>query len=277
VVTKVHAPTSFSKPYQGDLSGIFVIVPARDSDGVLRKHVELRKLGLRHLIVCGQRSTVKDSIYRTPRGKYDAINVGLQHLPKRTAIVVLNDVDTRIVNFEKGLVHFGNPDVGLVITSVELPIGAHSTFNRLIDAIRQHFIIAANGELMFFRRQIFDMIGKVKPCKAEDTLLMFEALRLGYRVVFESNCHTITSRTSTSSLKNEEIFKRKVVCGIYQAIYLADAPIMVKLFYGLLPFASILLLAVGKKGMYWVRGILLGLTDFLKGDRSGYWLPTYKK
>lgn len=37
------------------------------------------------------------------------------------------------------------------------------------------------------------------------------------------------------------------------------------------------LLILGKKGYFWMRGILLGVTDFLLGDRSGIWLPTYMK
>jgi hypothetical protein len=114
------------------------------------------------------------------------------------------------------------------------------------------------------------------PCKAEDTYMMYEAMNLGYRVVFTSSCYVLTSRTSSLSLKNEERYKRKVVCGIYQALSLTDVPPLTKLFYIILPFASPLLLVAGRKGFFWMRGIILGLVDFLKGDQSGYWLPDYK-
>lgn len=255
----------------------FAIVLARDEKGILEKHAELEQLGIAHVIVCGIPIEFDGVIYRPAHGKYDAINFGLHRLPKDVPIVVLNDVDTKIVNFERALRHFADPKVGLVFTRVELPNSeAHSMFNRLIDSIRRRFLIAANGELMYFRREIVQKLTPIQPCKAEDSLLLYETLNLGYRAVFESESHVITSRTSASSLRNEEIFKRKVVCGIYQALSLSNAPLSRRFFYSLLPFASPLLLLSGKKGWFWMRGIIFGLVDFLKGDRSGYWAPTYK-
>lgn len=260
----------------GMMSRVFAVVSARDAYGVAQKGRELIELGIDHVIVCGEQVDLQKVVFRAARGKFDAINFGLRSLPESAEIVVLNDVDTKIVNFHRGLRHFADPRVGLVFTRVELPSGAHSMFNRLIDSIRRRFIIAANGELMFFRRQVLDRITPISPCKAEDSLLLFETLKLGYRAVFESDCHVLTSRTSSSSLKNEEVFKRKVVCGIYQALHLSHAPLSVRIFYTILPFASPLLLVAGVKGWFWMRGILLGFSDFLKGDRSGFWLPTYK-
>ena len=261
---------------KGDRKETFVIVLARDLNGVHKKHIELQKLGLRHVIISGEPSQNDNVIYRAPRGKYDAINFGLKHVPEEAEIVALNDVDTRIINYDHAYRHFSNPRVGLIFTSVELPEGAHSIFNRLIDSIRRHFIIAANGELMFIRRDVLKRVTPIPPCKAEDTLILFRTLKIGYQAVFETDCHVLTSRTSSASLKNEQIFKRKVVCGIYQALYLGDASFSRKLFYCLLPFASPFLLAAGRKGWFWMVGILWGLVDFLKGDKTGYWLPTYK-
>jgi len=255
---------------------VFAIVLARDENGVAEKHSELRRLNVSHLIVCGKQSNLDQVIHRASRGKYDAINFGVRLLPQSAQIVVLNDVDTKIVNFERGLRHFSDSNIGLVFTRVGLPSGAHSMFNRLIDAVRRRFLIAANGELMFFRREVLDRMVPMRPCKAEDTLLLFETLKLGFGVIFESECHAITSRTASSSLKNEELFKRKTVCGIYQALYLSHAPLSRKLFYAMLPFVSPILLVAGAKGWYWMKGILMGIVDFLKGDRSGHWLPTYK-
>lgn len=259
-----------------DRKETFVIVLARDLNGVHQKHMELEKLGLRHVIISGEPSLEDHVVYRTPRGKFDAINFGLKHIPEDAEIVVLNDVDTRIVNYDHAFRHFTDPRVGLIFTSVELPEGAHSTFNRLIDSIRHHFIIAANGELMFIRRDVLKRVTPIPPCKAEDTLILFRTLKIGYRAIFETDCHVLTSRTSSASLRNEQIFKRKVVCGIYQALYLGDASLSIKLFYSILPFASPFLLAAGRKGWFWMVGILWGLVDFLKGDKTGYWLPTYK-
>jgi len=48
-----------------------------------------------------------------------------------------------------------------------------------------------------------------------------------------------------------------------------------RLFHVFLPIACSLLWILGKKGYYWMRGILLGLIDFLRGDRTGVWQTTY--
>lgn len=52
-------------------------------------------------------------------------------------------------------------------------------------------------------------------------------------------------------------------------------PVIVKLFYTLLPFVSPLLLVLGRKGYYWTKGILLGYVDYARGDRTAAWQLTY--
>jgi len=43
----------------------------------------------------------------------------------------------------------------------------------------------------------------------------------------------------------------------------------------MLPLISPLLVASGRKGYYWTKGILLGFIDFVRNDKSGTWKPTY--
>jgi hypothetical protein len=76
-------------------------------------------------------------------------------------------------------------------------------------------------------------------------------------------------------VEQEEVYKRRTVGGIYQALSMSKPPIMVRLFYTLLPFASPLLLILGRKGYYWAKGILSGYVDYARGDRSASWRQTY--
>jgi hypothetical protein len=82
-----------------------------------------------------------------------------------------------------------------------------------------------------------------------------------------------TERTKTA--EKEETYKRKTVGGIYQALAYTKPPYSIKLFYTLLPIACPLLLVLGKRGYFWMSGILLGFLDYLRGDRIGFWKPTY--
>jgi hypothetical protein len=56
---------------------------------------------------------------------------------------------------------------------------------------------------------------------------------------------------------------------------MSKPPMLVRLFYLLLPFVSPLLLVSGKKGYHWAKGILLGFVDYLRGDKAASWKPTY--
>lgn len=81
----------------------FFVVLARDDRHVYEKIEELKVLGIPYLIVCGRNLNHPNIIYREPKDKYDAINFGFRFIPEDTDVVVLNDVDTRIKNFEVAL------------------------------------------------------------------------------------------------------------------------------------------------------------------------------
>jgi hypothetical protein len=109
----------------------------------------------------------------------------------------------------------------------------------------------------------------IKPCKAEDSYVLFKVLESRGRVVFCEECSVETVRTNAP--EQEERYKRRTVAGIYQALAYTHPPYGIRLFYTLLPFASPILLVSGKKGYFWMKGILRGLADYLIGDRTGVW------
>jgi hypothetical protein len=113
----------------------------------------------------------------------------------------------------------------------------------------------------------------IKPCKAEDSYLLFKALELKNKCVFCEESYVETKRTKTA--EKEEIYKRKTVGGIYQALAYTKPPYMIKIFYVLLPLFSPLLLFAGRSGYFWLKGILLGFVDYLRGDKSGIWQTAY--
>ena len=124
---------------------------------------------------------------------------------------------------------------------------------------------------MMIRRNLLEQIS-FRPCKAEDTYLLFKVLAMGYDAVFSEECYVETEKTKDE--REEELYKRRTVAGIYQAMSYVKPPSKVKLFYLSLPFLSPLLLVLGGKGYHWTKGILLGFSDFLRGDRTGAWQPT---
>jgi hypothetical protein len=81
----------------------FFIVPARDRRGVMEKIAELEAMRVPFVVVCGERLKHPNVVYREARGKWDAINFGSGFVPEDADVVVLNDVDTRIHNFEHAL------------------------------------------------------------------------------------------------------------------------------------------------------------------------------
>lgn len=252
---------------------VFFLVLARDRKHVDNKIKELEKLRVPYRVICGERLDHPNVTYRAPRGKYDAINFGATLLPRKVDIVVMNDVDTAIHNFEAALKHFEDEKVALVFGTEMVKEGPQNLFFRFLNPIRRRIPIAASGELMLIRRQILERALPIKPCKAEDTYVMFKVLEYGHRVVFCEDSYAETERTKTA--RKEEDYKRKTVTGIYQALSYTKPPILVRVFYLFLPMASPLLLILGEKGYFWMRGILLGLNDFLCGDRSGIWKTTY--
>jgi cellulose synthase/poly-beta-1,6-N-acetylglucosamine synthase-like glycosyltransferase len=251
----------------------FFIVLARDEKHVEEKIEELKILGLPYLIVCGKNLDHPNVVYREPIGKYDAINFGFRFIPEDTDVVVINDVDTRIKNFEAALRWFLSEDIAFVFAKVCVEEGPARLFNILLDRIRRRLLITANGELMLMRYNVLKRIVPIKPCKAEDSYLLFKVLESKYKCVLCEECYVETERTKTA--EKEEVYKRKTVCGIYQALAYTAPPFVIKLFYVLLPLFSPLLLFSGRRGYFWMKGILRGLIDYLRGDRSGVWQTTY--
>jgi cellulose synthase/poly-beta-1,6-N-acetylglucosamine synthase-like glycosyltransferase len=252
---------------------LFFMVLARDKEHVMEKIQELRKLGVPYTIICGERLNCPNVIYRAPKGKYDAINFGERFIPEDIDIVVLNDVDTRIHNFCILSQYFKSEKVALTFATEWVRTGPQKTFYRILNPLRKKIPVAASGELMMIRRDVLKRLLPLKPCKAEDTYILFKVLENGYKAIFSEECYAETERTKTP--EKEEIYKRKTVTGIYQALSYSKPPFMIRVFYILLPLTSPLLLIFGKKGHYWMRGILLGFIDYMRGDHSGFWQPTY--
>jgi len=212
-------------------------------------------------------------VYRQPKGKYDAINFSIGLIPQNAKTVIMNDVDTKIHNLETALRRFVDEKADILFAAELVREGPQNLFFRLQNPIRRRIPLAASGELMLIRRSLLARILPIRPCKADDTYILFKALESGYKVIFSEECLAETERTKTA--REEESYKRRTVAGIYQALSFTHPPLSTRLFFLLLPIASPLLLIGGEKGYYWMKGILLGLTDYLRGDRSGYWPRTY--
>jgi len=252
---------------------VFFIVLARDAKGVKAKVEELERFHYPYVVVCGEKTGLLNVVYRPLLGKYDAINFGSTFIPPDTDIVVLNDVDTEIHNFEVALAKFQNENVSLVFTKVNVGLGPQLSFYSLLDSLRKRIPIAASGELMLVKCQIMRSMLPLRGCKAEDTYILFKILEKGEKVGFCEKCYVTTKRTTQA--EQEEAYKRRTVGGIYQALSMSRPPLIVRLFYTILPFMSPLLLILGKKGFYWTKGILSGYIDYRKGDRTASWRPTY--
>jgi len=254
---------------------LFFLVSARDEKYVDEKIEELNCFGVSYLIVCGKHISRPNVVYREPRGKYDAINFGSRFIPEDFDVVALNDVDTKIRNIETALRCFDSKDVALVFARVSVKGGPQRSFYTILDFIRRRVPITASGELMLIRRKMLKAILPIKPCKAEDSYILFKTLEFKRKVVFCEGCCAETERTK--NVEKEEAYKRKTVCGIYQALEHTKPSNLIRLFYVLLPIISPFLFVFGRKGYFWAKGILLGLIDYLRGDQSGFWLPSYMK
>jgi hypothetical protein len=252
---------------------VFFLVLSKDTSHIKSKIQELNDLKMPYVIICGKRTNYANVVYRAPNGKFDAINFGSNYIPKDVDVVVLNDVDTEICNFKKSLSCIASKGIDLVFARVLVKRGPQGSFYRILDFIRRRILICASGELMLIKRDTFEAILPLKPCKAEDSYILFKALELKRKAVFCEPCYVETVRTKT--IEKEEDYKRKTVCGIYQALSSTKPPFLIRFFYFLLPFATPLLLISGRKGYFWTRGIVFGFVDFLRGDKSGSWSTTY--
>lgn len=255
----------------------FFVVLARDGSFVAEKVKELKAFGLRYIVICGEKLDQPSVIYRAPIGKFDAINFAVLEgkIPRDATIVAFNDVDTRISGFEPMLHYFEDSRVAIVYASEVVIEGPQRTFFALFNPLRKLFPLAASGELIMMRQEVLRKILPLKPCKAEDTYMMFKVLGLGHKVVFCEDCFAETERTKTGS--KEEIYKRKTVAGIYQALSFTRPPPVIRFLYAFLPSLAILFLFLGPTGYHIFKGILLGFLDFIRGDRSGTWKTNYMK
>jgi cellulose synthase/poly-beta-1,6-N-acetylglucosamine synthase-like glycosyltransferase len=252
---------------------VFFIVLARDGSAVQRKTEELDRLGFAYVVACGEDIDRPNIVYRKPKGKYDAINHASKNIPKHARIIALNDVDTEIHNIDAALHLLKQENLALVFARVEVEFGPQMLFYSFLDALRTRIPIAASGELMLVRHDVLKEILPLQGCKAEDSLILFKVLERERKVAFCRDCYVTTKRTETA--REEEDYKRRTVGGIYQALSMTRPPSSVRLFYELLPFASPLLLFSGKKGYYWMKGIVMGYVDYLRGDRTTTWKRTY--
>jgi cellulose synthase/poly-beta-1,6-N-acetylglucosamine synthase-like glycosyltransferase len=252
---------------------IFFVVLARGASQLDKKLRELEGMGHPYVVVCGEKVDLPNVVYREPKGKFDAVNYGLRFVPTEADVVAFNDVDAEIHNFDGALRYFQDENIAMAFVRVQVTGGPQLSFYSFLDALRRRVPIAASGELMLVRRRFLERILPLKRCKAEDSYILFKILEEGGKVAFCEESYVVTERTSSPD--QEESYKRRTVGGIYQALSMSKPPLMVRFFYLALPFVSPLLLLSGKKGYYWTKGILFGLVDYLMGDKSGSWKPSY--
>ncbi len=250
-----------------DKSAIFFVVLARTREGVAEKAFELRRLGVPFIVFCGEKMSYPEVIYRQKKGKFDAINFAAKFIDKNVKIVCLNDVDTKLFNFEKALEVMRDRKAGLVFCKVKVDSGPQVHFYSLMDGIRRYFPVTSSGELMLIRKEVFDRILPIPPCKTEDNYVSLKVAELGYRVSFCEDCWVETKRTQT--LEEESQYKTRTVTGLYQALSFTKGSPLVRAFYLGLPFIAPLLLLQGKRGGAWVKGIIQGYANFLAGDKIG--------
>jgi cellulose synthase/poly-beta-1,6-N-acetylglucosamine synthase-like glycosyltransferase len=241
---------------------LFFIVLARDQRHVREKIMELEDMQVPYLIVCGERINHPKVVYREARGKWDAINFGSQFIPKDADVVVLNDVDTRIHNFEHALSHLYD-GIDLVYCRVNVARGPQVKFYRIADPIRKRFHIFASGELMLIKHRVFKRVLPIPPCIAEDSYILFKALELGYRAHFCTKTYVTTERTTNA--KEEEAYKARTTLGVYQVLKHTRPPPWIRTFYALLPIAAPLLALAGEDGKAWMRGIRRAVSMILTG------------
>ena len=234
-------------------TSVFFLVLARDSKGVWEKISELDSLGVRFLIVCGERIDHEKVLFREARGKWDAINYGAKFVPKDARIISLNDVDTKIHNFDCVLSRFRDSKLGLVYCDVRVDTGPQKSFYRILNPIRRRLHIASSGELMLVRREVFERVLPIPPCLAEDSFIMFKAFEFGSKAELCSETFITTKRTADA--KQEETYKFRTTLGIYQALEYSRPPPPIRAFYAFLPFFAPLLTFYGESGRAWMRGI----------------------
>lgn len=242
-------------------SNPFFLVFARDQSHVEKKIKELERLNVPFRIICGKNMNHPKVIFRKAKGKWDAINFSAKFVPEDADIIVLNDVDTKIVNFKPSLDFFQNK-FDLIYCLVKVESGPQMIFYRILNPIRKIFHIAASGELMLMKKEVFDHVLPVPPVIGEDSYILFKSMELGYRVIFNTECYVITNRTENAD--DEKKYKTRTTFGIYQSLKYCKAPYWIRLFYTFLPFFAPLLNIAGENGRAWSEGIRRGIKMHLQ-------------
>lgn len=229
----------------------FLLILARDERYVDEKIKELKSLSLPYLIVCGKKLNHPNVVYREPAGKWDAINFGAKLVPEEADVVALNDVDTKIHNLEHALHELERAD--LVYCRVEVAEGPQVKFYRILNPIRKRLHVAASGELMLMRKEVFKRVLPIPPCLAEDSYILFKALQLGYRARFCEEAYVTTKRTANA--EEEVKYKARTTLGIYQALEHVKPPPWIRAFYLTLPIITPMLALAGENGRAWAKGV----------------------
>jgi len=227
---------------------------------------ELTEMGVPFLVICGDRAEDPRVLHRIPNGKWDAINYGMAKVPSSSEVIVMNDVDTKIHRLDRAL-RLLEDGTDIVYCKVYPTSGPQVRFYKLLDLLRRSGLhIAASGELLIAKKEVLDSLLPIPPCIAEDTLLVFRALESGYRVRFCEETFVVTRRTEKA--EEEVRYKSRTTQGIYQALSHSNPPILIKVFYAILPLLSLLLLCVGRDGRAWWRGIRDGFRRFVAGEAA---------
>jgi hypothetical protein len=241
---------------------LFFIILARDHRYVSEKIEEIRAFNVPFVVVCGENFNERGVIYREPKGKWDAVNFGSKFVPKETDVVLLNDVDTKIHNFEYAIAKIMD-GTELVYCRVKVSKGPQVKFYRMVNPVRKWLHLFACGELMLIRKEVFDKVLPIPPCLAEDSYILFKALELGYHANFCKETFVTTERTS--NFEEEVSYKARTTLGIYQALDNANPPIVIRMIYKVLPFVSFLFTFFGEEGKAWSKGIQKAIISYKQG------------
>lgn len=240
----------------------FFMVLARDQRNIEEKIIELKEMNVPFLIICGEKVEHPNVVYREARGKWDAINFGSKLVPEEADVVVLNDVDTTIFNFQNALSTLREGE-DLVYCKVRVSKGPQVKFYRIVDPVRRWIHLFACGELMLIKKEVFDKIMPIPPCLAEDSYLLFKVLELGYQAHFCTEAYVETERTSNA--REEEKYKTRTTLGIYQALEHTKPPAPIRLIYKVLPIVATLLPLAGRDGVVWAKGIQNAVKAYRQG------------
>ena len=238
---------------------------ARNRKYLDAKIAELQKMNVSFIIVCGEKVNHLNVVYQGNRGKWAAINLAAKFIPKEAKVIVLNDVDTKIHNLKLAFACLSER-IALVYCRVKVSIGPQVKFYKILNPLRKKFHIAASGELMLIRKEVFECVLPLPACTAEDSYILFKTLELGYQANFCTSAYVTTERTHNA--KEEAAYKNRTTLGIYQALDHTKPLPVIRVFYVILPLLAPMLCLMGKDGRSWTKGINRAIKDYLTKKRS---------